>query len=103
MKLLQDLIGEMNSLEDQSVDVSLQHPVHEDQRFLIIKIIIAGNDNFVMFHADIADLFQMDRGDRVSQVRLQNRHQMCVLGDKASGLRIGYVVILLDASHNPVS
>ena len=57
VKLFQNLIGQVNALKDQSVNVPFQHPIHKNECFLIIKIIIAGNDNLVMLHADIADLF----------------------------------------------
>lgn len=57
VKFFQDLIRQINSLKNQSVNVPFQHPIHKNECFLIVKIIIAGNDNLVMLHADIADLF----------------------------------------------
>ena len=90
----------MYSLENKTVYVSLQHVIHKEKSFFLVKIVVTDNNHFVMFHTDIADLFQMDCCNWVPHIGFQYCYQTGILGNQASGGCVWAEMEFFDACHN---
>ena len=97
----QDFLIKMNSLKNQSVNISFQHIIHQKKSLILVKIIIADNHHFIMLHTYITDLLQMKGCDRISYICFQNSYQSGVSGNQTAGCSIGTKMKFLNTGHNP--